>query len=175
MICQKISTCTFIDFVENNHPARLFRPARLMFSMNFSTCTFILPYTSIRHTRVSKYLKFVRTPNEPTISIFAGNYLWMGLITICLNFAPDHPQFQLWNRIRQILHLRKLRQLQIGFLEFRKWNKLALHIIHRRHRPLTLKNRNNITSLVSTSTLKPNSSNSSSSKASSASERILGI
>ena len=66
------------------------------------------------------YLKFVRTPNEPTISIFAGNYLWKEWITICLNFAPDHLQFQLWNRIRQILHLRMLRQLQNGFLEFRK-------------------------------------------------------
>ena len=44
--------CTFIDFPENFHPARLFRPARLMFSKNFPTCEFILSYTSIRYTRV---------------------------------------------------------------------------------------------------------------------------
>ena len=49
-----IPPCTFIDFAENFPPARLFRPARLMFSKNFPTCTFILPYTSIRHTRVNK-------------------------------------------------------------------------------------------------------------------------
>jgi hypothetical protein len=36
---------------------RLFCPARLMFSKNFSTCTFISPYTSIRHTRVLRYFK----------------------------------------------------------------------------------------------------------------------
>ena len=42
----------FIDFPEIFPPARLFRPARLVFSKNFPTCTFISPYTSIRHTRV---------------------------------------------------------------------------------------------------------------------------
>ena len=42
----------FIDFPENFPLARLFRPARLMFFLEFPTCTFILPYTSIQHTRV---------------------------------------------------------------------------------------------------------------------------
>ena len=60
-------TCIIIDFPENFHPARLlifqkifplhvylglFCPARLMFSKNFPTCTFIWSYTSIWHTRV---------------------------------------------------------------------------------------------------------------------------
>ena len=63
-------TCTIIDFLENFHPARLlifqkifplhyyfvlFCPARLMFSKNFPTCTFIWSYTSIRYTRVSGF------------------------------------------------------------------------------------------------------------------------
>ena len=52
MFARKFPPCTFIDLPENFHPARLFRPARLMFSKNFPSYTFILPYTSIRHTRV---------------------------------------------------------------------------------------------------------------------------
>ena len=34
-----------------------FTLARLMFFKNFPTCTFISPYTSIRHTRVLRYFK----------------------------------------------------------------------------------------------------------------------
>ena len=51
---RKFPPCTFIDLPENFPPARLFRPARLMFSKNFPTCTFISSYTSIRYTRVCK-------------------------------------------------------------------------------------------------------------------------
>ena len=54
---RKFPPGTFIDFPENVPPACLFRPTRLMFSKNFPPCTFILPYTSIRHTRVLVWLK----------------------------------------------------------------------------------------------------------------------
>ena len=47
-----ILVCTFIDLVKKIPPARLLCPARLMFFKNFSTCTFISSYTSIRYTRV---------------------------------------------------------------------------------------------------------------------------
>ena len=43
------SPCTIIDFPENFPLARLFRPDVFK---KFPTCTFILPCTSIRHTRV---------------------------------------------------------------------------------------------------------------------------
>ena len=52
MICQKISTLHVYWFSRKFSPARLFSPVRLLFSKNFPTCTFISPYTSIRHTRV---------------------------------------------------------------------------------------------------------------------------
>ena len=42
----------------------LFGSARLMFFKNFSTCTFISPYTSIRHTRVQINRGIVSHPGE---------------------------------------------------------------------------------------------------------------
>ena len=52
-----ILVCTFIDFVKKIPPARLLCPARLLFFINFSTCTFISSYTSIRYTRVQEVPK----------------------------------------------------------------------------------------------------------------------
>ena len=87
-------TCTIIDFPENFHPARLlifqkifplhvylglFCPARLMFSKNFPTCTFISSYTSIRYTRVSDQFGTIqnlqRSPITQT-STLLGTFFW---------------------------------------------------------------------------------------------------
>ena len=45
----------FIDFPENFPPARLFRPARLMFLKNFPTCTFRI----FRRTRLFGTLDYL--------------------------------------------------------------------------------------------------------------------
>ena len=76
--------CTFINFEKKNPPyMALFGSARLMFFNNFPTCTFILPYTSIRHTKIrilkvnyfhrlwkKKYLKLKSWLNFNAIIVF---------------------------------------------------------------------------------------------------------
>ena len=55
-VCKGICPARLLILRKKNPPCTaLFGSARLMFFKNFPTCTFIWPYTSIRHTRVVSY------------------------------------------------------------------------------------------------------------------------